>query len=350
MNIVTSAILGLIFLGLGLGATFLMYYLWGFPFDKATRTSAAPKRLMGLHRAIGYAYGILYIIMMLQMVPRMWQYQVELPPRTVAHLMLGILIGIILIVKIAITRFYRHLEEWMPYLGTALLTCTVLLLGLSLPFVFRERALASEAVGGSVFSVENRQRVARLLRLVDVPPRIPLADLSTIRSLSAGRSVLLEKCVRCHDLKTSLERPRTPSDWVSTIGRMAGKPAPFTPISEQDQWHVAAYLMAITPDPQTDAKDQHDGEIQVQTQTASEGLNKPSIQNGHTLFAKNCAACHGANAQGGEGPDLRSLKQSDQSIISTIKGGIKGEMPSFGARFKDSELRDLVAYLRSLKK
>src|SRR5438270_764603 len=117
MNVVTSAILGLIFLGLSIASTFLMYYLWGFPFDRATHKSEAPRGLMRLHRAIGYTYGLLYLVMMAQMAPRMWQYQVELPARTVAHLILGLLIGIILVVKIAILRCFRHLEEWTPYLG-----------------------------------------------------------------------------------------------------------------------------------------------------------------------------------------------------------------------------------------
>src|SRR5437868_4971831 len=101
MNPVVSASLGVLFLALAFAATFLMYYLWGFPFDKVARRSAAPRSLLLTHRAIGYAYGALYLFMMSQMVPRMWQYQVELPPRTVAHLMLGFTIGVILVVKIS---------------------------------------------------------------------------------------------------------------------------------------------------------------------------------------------------------------------------------------------------------
>ena len=61
-------------LALSFAATFLMFYLWGFPFDKATRTSAAPRWLMRLHRVIGYAYFLVYVLMMTQMVPRMWRY------------------------------------------------------------------------------------------------------------------------------------------------------------------------------------------------------------------------------------------------------------------------------------
>ncbi len=62
----------------------------------------------------------------------MWSYQVELPARTVAHLMLGMTIGAIIVIKVAIVRFFKHLEGTLvPFLGTALLICTTLLIGLS---------------------------------------------------------------------------------------------------------------------------------------------------------------------------------------------------------------------------
>jgi len=300
MNTITSASFGLLFLGLSFAATFLMFYLWGFPFDKATRTSAAPKSLMRLHRIIGYVYATVYIIMMTQMVPRMWQYQVELPARTVAHLILGYLIGIILIVKISIMRFFRHLEEWMPYLGTLLFTCTVLLLGLSLPSAFRERTLAAGAIGGGVYSPQNRKRVAELLPLANFPAGTPLQQLSTEASLRAGQSVLLDKCVRCHDLKTVLAQPRTPSDWVSTVNRMAEKPAMFTPITQQDQWHVSAYLIAITPDLQKSVKsrmqqaeNQEQSSKVVQSEqvwTKTGPVVDPAVA--QATFQKVCSQCH----------------------------------------------------------
>jgi len=42
MSTSTSAILGLIFLGLANASVFLMFKLWGYPFDKETHTSEAP--------------------------------------------------------------------------------------------------------------------------------------------------------------------------------------------------------------------------------------------------------------------------------------------------------------------
>ena len=273
MSTATSTIFGLIFLGLGNASVFLMYKLWGYPFDHETRTSAAPKSLMFVHRAIGYAYLILYIFMMWHMVPRLWNYQVELPPRTVAHLMLGITIGVLLLVKISILRFFRHFEEAMPYIGTGLLICTYLLIGLSVPFTLRESALR---VKGNVFSDASLQRTHARLEMAGLPPDTPLDKLATRRKLREGQDVLLKKCVQCHDLRTILARPRTPPDWVRTVDRMAIKPIIGEPITQEDQWTVSAYLIAITPELQVSAKEQRKQRMQAsQAQNALAVLTNP---------------------------------------------------------------------------
>ena len=252
---------------------FLMYKLWGYPFDRETRTSAAPKSLVFVHRAIGYAYLILYIFMMWHMVPRLWNYQVELPPRTVAHLMLGITIGVLLLVKISILRFFRHFEEAMPYIGTALLICTYLLISLSIPFTLRESALR---VKRDVFSDASLQRTHTRLQMAGLPPDAPLDKLATRRKLREGQKVLLKKCVQCHDLRTILVRPRTPPDWMRTVARMAIKPMIGEPITLEDQWTVSAYLIAITPELQVSAKQQRRQRMQAsQAQNALAVLTNP---------------------------------------------------------------------------
>ena len=273
MSTATSTILGLVFLGLGNASVFLMYKLWGYPFDHETRTSAAPKSLMFVHRAIGYAYLILYIFMMWHMVPRLWNYQVELPPRTVAHLMLGITIGVLLLVKVSILRFFRHFEEAMPYIGTALLICTYLLIGLSIPFTLRESV---RQVSSNVFSDASIERTHTRLQMAGLPPDAPLEKLATRRKLREGQDVLLKKCVQCHDLRTILARPRTPPDWVRTVDRMAIKPIIGEPITLENQWTVSAYLIAITPELQISAKEQRKQRMQVsQAQNALAVLTNP---------------------------------------------------------------------------
>jgi len=50
----------------------------------------------------------------------------------------------------------------------------------------------------------------------------------------------------------------------------------------------------------------------------------------------------------GEWPDLHNLHRSDARIREVISAGIKGEMPSFGKKLGDTDVRELVAYLRTL--
>ena len=81
---------------------------------------------------------------------------------------------------------------------------------------------------------------------------------------------------------------------------------------------------------------------------ASRTLEGEAIR-GHSLFDHNCAHCHGDDARGDEGPSLYDLKKSDVRITKIIKGGIKGEMPRFGAKFNDPDIQSIIAYLRTLK-
>ena len=48
------------------------------------------------------------------------------------------------------------------------------------------------------------------------------------------------------------------------------------------------------------------------------------------------------------GPDLHNLHRSDARIHEVITAGIKGEMPSFGKKLGDPDVRQLIAYLRTL--
>jgi mono/diheme cytochrome c family protein len=70
--------------------------------------------------------------------------------------------------------------------------------------------------------------------------------------------------------------------------------------------------------------------------------------NGRHLFLMNCAHCHGDDAHGDEGPDLHNLHKSDARIHEVITAGIKDEMPSFGKKLNDPDVRQLIAYLRTL--
>lgn len=86
-----------------------------------------------------------------------------------------------------------------------------------------------------------------------------------------------------------------------------------------------------------------------QSTTNSAPASPAEIAEGRHLFVMNCAHCHGDDAHGDEGPDLYNLHKSDAHIHQVVTGGIKGEMPSFGKKFGEPEVRQLTAYIRTLR-
>jgi mono/diheme cytochrome c family protein len=75
----------------------------------------------------------------------------------------------------------------------------------------------------------------------------------------------------------------------------------------------------------------------------------PAAIYGRTLFLKNCAHCHGANAQGDDGPDLHDLGLTDDWIANRIRKGKAGQMTAFAGKLQPAEIAALVAYVQSLK-
>jgi mono/diheme cytochrome c family protein len=71
--------------------------------------------------------------------------------------------------------------------------------------------------------------------------------------------------------------------------------------------------------------------------------------NGRTLFLRNCAHCHGASAQGDDGPDLHDLGLADDWIANRIRKGKAGQMTAFAGKLQPAEIAALVAYVQSLK-
>jgi mono/diheme cytochrome c family protein len=87
---------------------------------------------------------------------------------------------------------------------------------------------------------------------------------------------------------------------------------------------------------------------------------------GKKLYLTYCSSCHGDSGKG-DGPAARSLpvkpanhtdgsvmnKLSDKFLLDIISkgGGAVGKsamMPGWGGQFKENQLRDIVAYVRSI--
>ncbi len=251
MSTTLSMWLGLAFVVLGITAVVLQAWLWNPKFwDEVAKKTRAPRAWLRVHRWVGIAFLAIYLVMMWHMLPRLWQYQVELPARTVIHALAGIVLGVLLFTKLAILRWFRHFEESMPALGFGILLCTLVLGTLSIPY-----ALRAQGIGADVMTDENLARVRGLLDSVELDPSVDRDALVTKSGLDRGRKVLVEQCTSCHDMRTILAKPRTADAWFDVSARMAEKPSVFgAPIVTEDLPYVTAYLTAITPELQESRK------------------------------------------------------------------------------------------------
>ncbi|MBN8616655.1 MAG: hypothetical protein J0L92_39080 [Deltaproteobacteria bacterium] len=239
--------LGVLFVLLAVAAVLLQAWLWSPKFwDPVAKKSHAPAPWMRAHRVIGYLYGGVYAAMMVHMVPRLWGYAVELPARTIVHAVAAIVIGVLLLTKIAILRWFRHFEEAMPALGLGLLLATVVLASMSIPLGFR-------AYAGLDLTDTERARLERVLGTLDFGEPTDTHALADPSALAEGRDLVTRRCTQCHDLRSILSEPRTGPTWLALVRRMADKPGIIQPMDDHEVMHVTSYLVAITPDLQRDA-------------------------------------------------------------------------------------------------
>jgi putative heme-binding domain-containing protein len=79
--------------------------------------------------------------------------------------------------------------------------------------------------------------------------------------------------------------------------------------------------------------------------------NAESIRGGMALYRFRCADCHGLDASGYRGPDLKSLVAggvTDERLFQTIRKGVPGtEMPA-SPNAPDDDLLMIIAYLHSV--
>ncbi len=89
---------------------------------------------------------------------------------------------------------------------------------------------------------------------------------------------------------------------------------------------------------------------------ASESIATERVERGKEIYAAQCAACHGAEGEGGVGPALNNKKllknTLDEIFFSIIRSGVPNtQMPAwsvdFGGPLTDEDVKDIVAYLRS---
>lgn len=388
-----TAILGIAFVALGVAAALLMLHLWGYPFDEKTQTSSAPKSLEFVHRALGYAYAIIYVIIMVRMVPRLWLWPEELPARSVAHALLGVAIGAVLLTKILVIRFFPYFKRYLHVFGIALLLLTLACLSLPLAFAAREWHL-SRANASASARIAAEARLAAVPEVAAEAPRLASAD-----GLAAGREAFLRDCMQCHDTRAALHAPRTAAEWLRMTTRMAEKSAAspdHRAIRREDAVAIAAYLTNIRgrdaapakaapsasappasapPPAATPARDAAASPAMPgdtarvappePTRTATAPLPEPVISPAFdlravdTLLAENCAMCHsGARARAGIVLETAETALASGAVtpgdvrgsrlLRAVRGEFEPRMPLNGPYLSAEQIALLEAWVASM--
>ncbi|MGE5493585.1 MAG: c-type cytochrome [Actinomycetota bacterium] len=78
-----------------------------------------------------------------------------------------------------------------------------------------------------------------------------------------------------------------------------------------------------------------------------------NIMHGQQLFNTHCSVCHGMRGEGvmPDAPKFRTgerLDQPDMMLMQSVKNG-KNKMPSFFGVLKDTDILDILSYVRTLR-
>lgn len=194
----------------------LMAWLWRFPMvpDPAGRdphgVSSAPRFPTNVHRALGYVFALAYVALLFEMVPRAWEFRVATPV-SVVHGILGVAIGVILAIKIAIIRRYQRFGHRLPWIGGALAVTTLVV---------------------SALGIVPAWMVLR--------PRAPLSP-----ELVRGREVVSQKCNQCHGASTIASEHEDARKWnriTREMQRFSRTIPGKEPITDDERILAAAYL------------------------------------------------------------------------------------------------------------
>jgi mono/diheme cytochrome c family protein len=84
------------------------------------------------------------------------------------------------------------------------------------------------------------------------------------------------------------------------------------------------------------------------TRTAAQ--SRGDFVNGRKMFLKNnCYICHGGRGGGGMCPSLRADKPDAGDVVEVVNGGTESGMPSFRRVMTQQEIRDVAAYIQTLR-
>jgi mono/diheme cytochrome c family protein len=163
-------------------------------------------------------------------------------------------------------------------------------------------------------------------------------------SAVSGSTLYMQSCSGCHGLHgeggpggalagTTLGR----SQVVAVIaGGASGMPAYDPQLSSVEIAAIADHVLSLAG-----------GAATTGTTAAGVTVVPPELAEGHSLFAQFCAACHGADGEGGLGGPVAGIEMSAAELDGVVRTGV-GTMPGFADQMSDKEIEALVAFSAAL--
>lgn len=220
MSATLSLSLGLAFAAIGFAAAVLQYWLWTFPMtaDPSGRDpngiTTAPRFWRFAHRILGYAFSLIYAVLLVPMTLRLPYLVGESGDlRQFVHAAAGLAIAPVLLVKVWILRFRPRFGKSLIKLGSVVQGLALLTVGLV------------------------------------VGPAAQLATLPISSSTDSFANGLVKKrCVTCHGA-TPLVNGEGDDSWPKVLEEMRekaldwGRPDP----AQSDAPIIAGYLQRVLP-------------------------------------------------------------------------------------------------------
>jgi mono/diheme cytochrome c family protein len=173
---------------------------------------------------------------------------------------------------------------------------------------------------------------------------------------TSGRVLFRQFCARCHGVQaqsTTVAPPlanvglgREEAEVVVRDGIPPLMPAFGKRLRSDQIQAVAEYVASLSGDSGPGASAERGAAPGSGRQP---GGDQQAETSGRLVFRRQCASCHGAEAQGrGAAPPLANAGLGREEVEAAVREGIPPLMPAFGKRLRSNEIGAVADYVASL--
>lgn len=174
-------------------------------------------------------------------------------------------------------------------------------------------------------------------------------DEREFRRVLAQRLVR-ENCLICHAEEMIASQRLTPKQWKAEVEKMEGW---GTPLPKEHEQVVIDYLTESFSATASPGKLKRLSLRQVlenePTVVAASARAKVDLESAAQLYARNCANCHGSDAQGADlGPNLveKPILHRRDAYLAIVRDGLR-RMPGFVQALDTKAEEEILAWLRA---